>query len=699
MSAFGSCEGPKWTFENGFYCITGIEHCVTGEPLKIPGAPDVVTGVKLGDDPTIYEPDEDGVITLPQSEDLFGSGVISEDGTTLTVQFPNMDAPVDICLDPVKGAVLLDDEGNVISEVPVVDGILQLPDQSICWGTNDDGLVVVGIKHCQTGEFLVLDYAVSVSGPGVTDDGAGNYTVGQSNFDYDPETGVITHTSADGTPTTAETKHSTTVPSADGTGKIITTDDGNESFSCDRQFKGVRLNDEGEYEAFDQNGDAYDIPINITRAVVSPGGQTVVITDGITGQACTLPKIEQDQVLAGWQAVPDGDPNDGVTTWHWEWLINDIDGNLVNTIAGPTITVPEFVNKAGALLTGPITPLLASDFAEGTYAVGDKLMVLAADGSCKLIDQACCFAQRYCSDVGPDIYRIVNTNGAAAYFTDANGIALPAGAEAGYVICPESTPCCAWSQVVASDGTVTNPNDPRGEQFPALDAQQRPVPAGCKVIVTTDLEGENPVACPIELGLIRLPSVDCDTLIDCTPDAPKVAWLDYVIGDLNGGEWEWVSGGPWVRTRKANCMQEVLIGMNAPNWNGFTTPDGTVMAEVDIDFPNPTCDVMHYNIETSQHAEIYTNLAGTQAQVLGFYLEFDGSVHQHVLKGGFGNIFMVDDLSESGIAAPLMQFDVPPKSTVTKVWRIIAKNPGQLEVGSVNQVFLGLRGIGQAECN
>lgn len=278
---FGSCEGPKWTFENGFYCITGIEHCVTGEPLKIPEAPDVVTGVKIGDDPTVYEPDADGCITLPATEDLFGSGIISDDGTTLTVQFPNMDGPVDICLDPVKGAVLLDGEGNVISQIPVIDGILQLPDQSICWGTNDDGCVVVGIKHCQTGEFLVLDYVTSVSGPGVTVDGK-DVTVGQSSFSQDPDTGVITHTASDGTDVTADTKYSTTVPAPEGF-HTITTDDGVATQVCLTPVKtvnGVTPDINGNVNAADlfstttDNGDGTYTTVNADGTPVTWSGDT-----------------------------------------------------------------------------------------------------------------------------------------------------------------------------------------------------------------------------------------------------------------------------------------------------------------------------------------------------------------------------------------------------------------------------------------
>jgi len=150
---------------------------------------------------------------------------------------------------------------------------------------------------------------------------------------------------------------------------------------------------------------------NITRAQVSPDGQTVVITDGVTGQACTVPKLEQDQVLAGFEAVPDSDPNDGVTTWHWQWIIHDIDGNEVSRIAGPTIEMPEFVSKAGTPLTGPITPLLADDFVDGALAVGDKVLVLAQDGSCKLTD--------------PLQYAAYNSSTHAAGQTVSNTVPLP----------------------------------------------------------------------------------------------------------------------------------------------------------------------------------------------------------------------------------------------------------------------------------
>ena len=173
------------------------------------------------------------------------------------------------------------------------------------------------------------------------------------------------------------------------TGIYTTTlNDGSELETCDRQFKGVRLNeDTGQYEAFDQNGDAYDIPINITRSEVNPDGNTVTLTDGITGEACTLPKLEQDQVLAGYEVVPDT-TDDGVTQWQWNWLINDINGNLVQTIPGPILEVPEFVSKAGVKLTGPITPMLLSDFVAGTAAAGDLHVVIGLDGSCKLVPGA-----------------------------------------------------------------------------------------------------------------------------------------------------------------------------------------------------------------------------------------------------------------------------------------------------------------------
>ena len=227
---------------------------------------------------------------------------------------------------------------------------------------------------------------------------------------------------------------------------------GNKAEFCKRQFKGVRWNEaDGQYEAFDQNGDAYDIPIKITRAVVNPDGNTLTVTDAITGLSCTVPKLEQDQVLAGYEVVPDT-TDDGVAQWQWNWLINDIDGNLAQTIPGPIVEVPEFVNKAGQKLTGPITPLLASDFIAGSYTAGDLHLVIAADGSCKL--------------------QVPNHN-------------------------------YTWTSTVDADGNVTYPADHSnpalaGTTVPAVDGVGSLLPAGTVVTSHTDFNGSYASSdCPV----------------------------------------------------------------------------------------------------------------------------------------------------------------------------------------------------------
>ena len=142
VSAFGGCDnGIKWSYDDdGNICVAGIPNCITGEDLKIPGIP----------------------------EDKFTTGVISEDGSTLTLE--NLDGvpgTVNICLNPTKGAVIIEADGGQ-TEVPIVDGILQLqaPEEpeEICWGLDENGCPVLNIKNCITGEDLVIDAVQEVTG-------------------------------------------------------------------------------------------------------------------------------------------------------------------------------------------------------------------------------------------------------------------------------------------------------------------------------------------------------------------------------------------------------------------------------------------------------------------------------------------------------------------------------------------------------
>ena len=253
VSAFGGCDsGIKWSYDDeGNICVAGIPNCITGEDLKIPAFP----------------------------EDKFTKGEVSEDGQTLTLScLEGVEGDLTICLNPVIGAAVVDANG-VSTEVPIVDKVLQFtaPEEpeTICWGLDENGCPVLNIKNCITGEDLVIDAVQEVTG-NVVDNA-------------DPKRPVVTAVASvtgDGVdntdPQNPVIASSTTVPSADGTQHIVTTDDGVSTPVCLEPVKSV-------------SGDGVDAgdPANpvITQGTVSDqeNGLSGIVTD-FNGAACEFLK-------------------------------------------------------------------------------------------------------------------------------------------------------------------------------------------------------------------------------------------------------------------------------------------------------------------------------------------------------------------------------------------------------------------------
>jgi len=216
-------------------------------------------------------------------------------------------------------------------------------------------------------------------------------------------------------------KGSTTAPSANGEAHIITTNDEVQTTVCLNPVKGLRPNGDGTFTvmyADDVEGDTF---------------QYVQDTD----QRLTNPVITQETV-------------NGVTTHTVTWDVVDIEGNVVGQETATGIQVPVFVDKAGAPLAGPISPLLAEQFADGTLDAGDKLLSLGPDGSCKKV-------------------------GAITQYG-------------------------AWCSEVSVEGNITNADgseylDADGNTVAAVDGSGNAIPAGTDVYVTTDKNGINPTVC------------------------------------------------------------------------------------------------------------------------------------------------------------------------------------------------------------
>lgn len=450
MSAFGKCEGPTWTFDGKNWVIT-IPHCVDGSNLLMPK----FKGVQFDGDPQIYAPDEETcLVNLPAPLQC----VVSEDGATITLTSPDKAEPVTLKVQAITGAVMLDEDG-VATEVPVEDCILQLPKpEEICWGEDENNCPVVGIKHCQTGELLVLDQVqsvtgnvvddsdpknviieavVSVTGPGVDTTDPQNPVVNQSNFDYDPETGVITHTAADGTPVTADTKHSTTEPVVAGF-HDITTDDGVTTRVCLTPIKtvnGVAPDINGNVNAADlfsttvDNGDGTFTTTNPDGVLVTWSGDTFAsqmdngngtvtftMADGSTVTLCLNPVKDIRENADGSHTVVYADGTDGVT-------IPGNDGTASQGIAG-TNTIDGDGNPV------PVgTPVINFYDGAGNYV-----------NSCTKSSPDCYIYVDLCNPAGIRLVAKINVDDDAAaptyYNTDGSEFT---GDLAGFNVCPVQT--------------------------------------------------------------------------------------------------------------------------------------------------------------------------------------------------------------------------------------------------------------------
>ena len=215
-SVFGSCKDVDTfvTIEENLFDANGNEIIrftsadgantfdVCKNPLK---------GATLNGEP-VDAPD--GILIL---EDMFGAGVVSADGSTYTVTLPGQ-APVDICLNPVKTVSTVDANGVLIEgpNAPDADGNADAVGSTATPSAD-------GTQHnILTSDGVVTSVCLNPAKSTV----------------QDPATGVITTTYADGTTDTSDTKYSTTVPAPAGF-HTITTDDGVATAVCLTPLKSI----------------------------------------------------------------------------------------------------------------------------------------------------------------------------------------------------------------------------------------------------------------------------------------------------------------------------------------------------------------------------------------------------------------------------------------------------------------------------
>lgn len=164
----------------------------------------------------------------------------------------------------------------------------------------------------------------------------------------------------------------------------VTTDDGNVSRFCTDPLKSLVEGPDGTWTATSQLGRTEQI----TTGNVTALGDGRVLIEFPNGSSQTVAALDTDQVLAELQAVPDSAPNDGVTTYHWEYVIRNLAGDEVNRIVGPTIPIPEILDKNGNKLTSAITILQPSDFVVAGRELSntDKIFGINANGECVALD-------------------------------------------------------------------------------------------------------------------------------------------------------------------------------------------------------------------------------------------------------------------------------------------------------------------------
>ena len=301
-NVFGSCKDKHTLWEEGVdendNPQVTFESNVDGqEPVSLCLNP--VKGATLNGEPVTVEA---GLLIL---EDMFGSGVVSTDGSTYTITLPGQ-APVQICLDPVKGVQTVDADGNVIvaavgPDAAGTDSAVGSTATPSADGTQHILLTSDGVETA-----VCLNPAKS--------------TV------QDPATGVITTTYADGTTDTSDTKYSTTVPAPEGF-HTITTDDGVTTAVCLTPLKSI-------------NGVTGDINGNVNVADLF--SNTVDNGDG------TYTTTNSDSTTVTWSGdtfATQMDNGNGTVTFTMA------DGSTVTLCLNPVKSVVQTADGLGATVT------------------------------------------------------------------------------------------------------------------------------------------------------------------------------------------------------------------------------------------------------------------------------------------------------------------------------------------------------------
>jgi len=362
----------------------------------------------------------------------------------------------------------------------------------ICWGLNEDGCPVVSIPNCITGDPLVIGAVQTVSGnvvdnadpknpvitavASVTGDGVDNTDPQNpvvnvppaSALIQDEGTGVITHTAGDGTESTAETKHSTTVPEPDGF-HTITTDDGVSTQVCLAPVKtinGVVPDITGNVNVADllstttDNGDGTFTTVNADGTPVTWSGDTfasgadngngtatITFSDASTLTFCLNPVksvVQNEDGLGATVTLADGT----IGQLAYPTSSFSSNGNGVGTHddgLGDTFALQEPLSDGGSSLLGAdgvtINPLLGKDnapidvLAERLLKLSDNLIanIECIDGdmiATRCDGSAVCFGSSTIID--------------RAGYSQADNVAVDENTAAGTVVTPEDA-CVSYS--------------------------------------------------------------------------------------------------------------------------------------------------------------------------------------------------------------------------------------------------------------
>ena len=280
-NVFGSCLDKHATWEVIDGQVTFSSNVEGQDPVTL--CLDPIKGATLNGEPVAIE---EGILIL---EDMFGSGIVSADGSTYTITLPG-EEPVDICLNPVK-TVTGTNVDNADPQNPVVSG--STTDTS---GAPDTNVITTGDGEVTP---VCLNPVKSVSGAGVDN--------------TDPQNPVINGLS-------------TTVAAPDGF-HTITTDDGVATAVCLTPLKSI-------------NGITGDINGNVNVADLF--SNTVDNGDG------TYTTTNSDSSTVTWSGdtfASQMDNGDGTVTFTMA------DGSTVTLCLNPVKSVVQNPDGLGATVT------------------------------------------------------------------------------------------------------------------------------------------------------------------------------------------------------------------------------------------------------------------------------------------------------------------------------------------------------------